>query len=237
MVTAPAPRSHPLNCLFIDVGGVLFDDTPLLDQLYHYITGALQRRNVVVTHESVLEERERLIATNSPGVYKAVLRKFSPDDETYREVLSEFRQWLEPRQGELNPVLPEVPEALADLAGKYKLAVAANQGAYLRGLLEQRGLLQFFSSITLSGEIGLSKPDPRFFERMLQDAGVKREYSLMVGDSLANDLRPAHTLGFRTVRVVAGGDNVRDDSAYSFVDGTVETLSQLPLLLSSWKSY
>jgi HAD superfamily hydrolase (TIGR01549 family) len=236
MSTLPPPKSHPVSWLFVDVGGVLLDDTPLLESLYRYITDALVARGVKVTLDAILAERERLIAAGVPGVYKSVLRKFAPNDETCRNVLSEFRAWLEPRQKELNPVLPGVHDALAKLAFHYKLALAANQGAYLRNLLEGLGLLRFFSFSTLSGDIGLSKPDPRFFEQMLADTGATCEKSVMIGDSLVNDLRPAHAFGFRTIRVIAGGDNVREASAYSFVDGTVASLQELPGLLAEWNT-
>ncbi|MFH0883027.1 MAG: HAD family hydrolase [bacterium] len=234
MSTLPPPKSHPVSWLFMDVGGVLLDDTPLLNQLYRYITDALVARGVDVSHAAILEERKRLIAEGIPSVYQSVLRRFAPDDKTFRAVLGEFRTWLEPRQKELNPMLPGVHDALADLASSYKLAIAANQGAYIRGLLEELGLLRFITSVTLSEDIGLSKPDPRFFKQMLMDAGAVRENAVMIGDSLANDLRPANGFGLRTVRIIAGGDNVRDDSAYSFVDGTVASLQGLPGLLAEW---
>jgi len=234
MTHQPPGKKHPISWLFMDVGGVLLDDAPLLDQLYRYVANALAERGMPVTLEAVLTERERLIGSGVAGVYKAVLRRFAPDEETFGAVLSEFRAWLKPRQKDLNPMLPGVKETLRLLANQYKLALAANQGAHIHTLLAELGLRGHFSAAAISGEIGISKPDPRFFQRLLKDTGASREEAVMVGDGLANDLRPAYEMGLRTVRVIAGGDNVRDDDAYSFVTGTVSSLPDLPNLLSSW---
>jgi HAD superfamily hydrolase (TIGR01549 family) len=169
-------------------------------------------------------------------VYKAVLSQFAPDQQTYDAVLSEFRSWLAPRQEELNPLREGVHDGLEKLSSKYRLALAANQGAYIHDLLARHGLRHYFSASMISGDVGLSKPDPEFFQRMLYDTGCSVKHAVMVGDSLTNDLIPAHRMGFRTVRVLAGGDNVRDDQAFEFVSGTVTGLAELPRLLTSWTS-
>lgn len=229
------PLHTPVEWLFLDVGGVLFDDEPLLDALYRYFGDALREKGVDVLQSEIERVRQELIQTRRSGVYKAVLRHFAPDEEAYRDVLSSFRRWLEPRQAELNPLRGGVPEALETLASRYKLALAANQGAYIHDLLRERGIRDHFSSATISGEIGLAKPDPAFFQRMLEDTGCSAEHAVMVGDSLTGDLLPACELGMRTVRVIAGGDNVSDPAAYHFVSGTIDSLSGLAPLLEQWK--
>ncbi|HEX4466184.1 MAG TPA: HAD family hydrolase [Solirubrobacteraceae bacterium] len=49
---------------------------------------------------------------------------------------------------------------------------------------------------------GRAKPDPSMFERALSRAGVSPEEAVMVGDSYAEDIAPAQTLGMRTVWVL-----------------------------------
>lgn len=229
------PKHAPLDWLFIDVGGVLLDDRPLLDALYRYVADALQRRGVDTGREEVLATRRRLVAAGVDGVYRRVLREHAPDRDTADEVLAEFREWLEPRQKELNPPREGVREALAALSDRYRLALAANQGAYIHDLLAEHELRRYFDEAAISGEIGVAKPDPAFFRHLLSACETTPGRAAMVGDSLPNDLRPAHELGMRTVRVIAGGDNVPGDEAYGFATGTVEGLHELPALLASWQ--
>ena len=235
-MSAPPAPSAPIEWLFIDVGGVLFDDTPLLDALYHYFSDGLTRLGTPTSLEDILATRQRFIQAGEDRVYQKVLRHHTASDTQATQLLQEFRTWLAPRQAELNPLIDGVPDALKRLGGRYHLALAANQGAYVRTLLAQRGIEEPFRGMVLSGEIGIAKPDPRFFQALFDHTGSTPATAVMVGDSLANDLRPAHALGLRTVRVVAGGDNLRDERAYGFVTGTVSSLAALPGLLDRWQT-
>jgi len=232
----PPPKLHPISWLFIDVGGVLLDDAPLLDELYRFIVEALITHGKPVTLPEVLAQRERMIHSGAASVYKSVLRHFAPDDTLFDQILGDFRRWLEPRQKELNPMFPGVPDALAKLSAEYNLALAANQGAYIHQILEELNIRRYFSSAFLSGEMGLTKPEELFFIKMLESTGCAVEEGVMIGDNLVNDLRPANRLGMRTVRVRAGADNVQDDGAYTFVTGTVSSMAELPDLFRSWRS-
>ena len=51
----------------------------------------------------------------------------------------------------------------------------------------------------ISGEVGVIKPDPRIFERLLHRFGVDARDSVFVDDSAAN-VAAAERLGFHAVR-------------------------------------
>lgn len=65
-------------------------------------------------------------------------------------------------------------------------------------------------SIVLSCVTGFRKPDPRNFERALDELGVRASEAVMVGDTYAHDILPALELGMRAVWVLARPDREAD---------------------------
>lgn len=236
--TPPAGRVPPLHApirwLFIDVGGPLLDDTPLLEAYYRFITRALMERGLAVDEARVQAARRRHIEAGTPSVHKATLFELAGDEEAAGEVLRAFRTWLRPRQADLNPPQPGVRDALAELSRRYRLALCANQGTQIHEILRGYGLREYFSAAAISGEVGLEKPDPRLFRHLLGETGARPGEVVMVGDSPGNDILPARALGMRTVRILTGPDSDPDSPIEA--DGTVPALRELPALLAQWES-
>lgn len=105
---------------------------------------------------------------------------------------------------EIEKLYPGVPELLATLATRFKLGVIANQSKGTETRLTRRGLRDQFSLLFASAELGLSKPDPEIFAGALSQAQCQPEDALMVGDRLDNDIGPAKSWGWSTVRVLQG---------------------------------
>ena len=57
----------------------------------------------------------------------------------------------------------------------------------------------YFDVLVDSNEVGATKPDPAIFEAGLERIGVSAEETVMVGDSLARDMRGALALGMAHV--------------------------------------
>lgn len=111
---------------------------------------------------------------------------------------------IERMELEISPdIAPNVREALADLHGKYKLAVVSDAiftpGKYLRGLLQKYGLLSYFDYFVFSDEIGHSKPHPAMFESIAEHFGVACEEIVHIGDRPHNDIGGPHQVGARGV--------------------------------------
>ncbi len=50
----------------------------------------------------------------------------------------------------------------------------------------------------------LTKPDPRYFEQILDKAGVEASESVMIGDRIDKDVIPAKQVGMKTIRIKTG---------------------------------
>lgn len=67
------------------------------------------------------------------------------------------------------------------------------------GRLDALGIRSAFDGIFVSDEIGFAKPDPRFFEYVLQRISVSSENCVVIGDSLTSDIAGANAAGINSV--------------------------------------
>ncbi len=94
--------------------------------------------------------------------------------------------------------------------------------------LARVGLRHYFDLLWTSRELGVNKPDPIFYERILESLGAPAESCVMVGDSVNNDIRPAKEIGMRTVWLAAPGEEPAPSS-----DRTIHHLGDLPGVIDS----
>jgi len=93
---------------------------------------------------------------------------------------------------------PDVRDCLAELSRRgYRLGAAANQPREAAPALVALGLP--FELVGMSDDWELSKPDPRFFERIARELALPPERIAYVGDRVDNDVRPAHAAGMTAV--------------------------------------
>ena len=82
----------------------------------------------------------------------------------------------------------------------YRFAMLTNGAASGQGAkIDASGLAPRFEVITISGDVGVGKPDRRVFELALSRLGQEASEAVMVGDSLENDIQGAGRMGMRTV--------------------------------------
>ncbi len=87
----------------------------------------------------------------------------------------------------------------------------------------------------MSDDLGLQKPDPKLFAHVLSTAQVSPARSVMVGDRLDYDVRPAKKAGMRAVWVLRG--EAPDDpttAQLAEADASVRTLTEVPAMLETW---
>lgn len=80
-----------------------------------------------------------------------------------------------------------------------RLLLVSNFYGNLPTVLREFRLAPYFSDVIESAAVGIRKPDPAIFRLALSRNDLKPDEVLVVGDSLKNDIQPAHTLGIPTV--------------------------------------
>jgi len=187
--------------IFFDVGNVLFSDDPVMTLIYQRMWEAIHQAQTDFSFDQLMAERERLIRMNSYGHYSMLALRYldsSAWETVHRAIQAEVRA------APLAYYIP-VPGArpvLEALVGRFRLAIAANQPASCRAMLQHYQLLSFFDVVGLSDEMDLAKPDPRFFQFLLKQAGVTAADVLMIGDRTDYDIGPAKRLGMKTIRLI-----------------------------------
>lgn len=87
---------------------------------------------------------------------------------------------------------PFAAEALERLSKTVKLYAASNGILQMQiSRLKKAGLLQYFSELFVSDDVGYEKPDSHFFSECVKRSGLARKDILMVGDSLTADIAGA----------------------------------------------
>ncbi|MFS8855788.1 HAD-IA family hydrolase [Synechococcus sp. H55.7] len=80
-----------------------------------------------------------------------------------------------------------------------RLGVISNFDSRLPGVLQQLQLGSYFSSLTLSTQVGYAKPDPRIFQAALAAQGIPPAAACHIGDSHREDYQGAKAAGLKAL--------------------------------------
>jgi len=158
--------------------------------------------------------------------WTAALAEHGIDDASLAD---ELAQAFPRERRKRHVLLPGAEEVLKTLCGRYKLGLITNGAADLqREKIDRSGLAGYFYSITISGDVGVGKPDPRMFTAALASLDAEPKTTVMVGNSLKSDIAAAQAVGLRAIWVnhtqAAGREDVHPDAE-------IASLSELPALI------
>uniref|UniRef100_A0AAU2UZU4 HAD family hydrolase n=1 Tax=Streptomyces sp. NBC_00003 TaxID=2903608 RepID=A0AAU2UZU4_9ACTN len=114
-----------------------------------------------------------------------------------------------------------------------RVIVAGNQTVRAGELLRRLDLPA--DLVATSDEWGVSKPQPAFFQRVLEAAGSAPHNTLYVGDHPVNDVFPAKAAGLRVAHIRRGpwGHWWADDSeVVAAADWRIDSLTQLTSIVA-----
>ena len=166
--------------------------------------------------------------------YNKMLSYFRKNKKGDLEALSFYGLDRPAWRTDLETLYPQTKEILEQLGQEYKLGIIANQLPGLEERLKDFGILDYFSAIFSSADLGLAKPDPAIFRLALQKTNCLPQQAIMIGDRLDNDIAPARRIGMKTIWVKQGfGRLAQVKNLDEGADWTVEKLTDvLPILLS-----
>jgi putative hydrolase of the HAD superfamily len=95
---------------------------------------------------------------------------------------------------------------LEELSSKYKIALVSNtMSDQPKKLLREAGLDRFFDLIYCSSDLGIRKPNPEIFKRVLNEFGIDPSEAVHVGDSVDADMRGAEKAGITGIWIKTPG--------------------------------
>ncbi len=212
--------------VFLDVGGVLYDDAVYARALLL----ALRELGADVSDEDFDAEYDACRRAQNGSFRARLTARFLGSDADVRDVERRASaHWHYPPEA-LEPDVRHCLETLA--AAKYRLGVIANQPSAVREAMRRDGIESYFDVWGVSDDLGIDKPDPRIFAHALEAAGVEPSRAAMVGDRLDYDVRPAKQAGMRAVWVLRGEAPAEPTpEQLAEADAAVRSLAELPAAL------
>ena len=106
----------------------------------------------------------------------------------------------------------------------YRLCLATGQHAQEKAkAMNKLGSKRYFDGIFGEDMVGRIKADPEYYRRVLAACQATPEETAVIGDSLPNDIIPAHTVGIRTIWVNRCGE---DPPSQARPEHTVASLTE-----------
>jgi HAD superfamily hydrolase (TIGR01549 family) len=117
----------------------------------------------------------------------------------------------------------------------YLIGISGNQPAQAETILGSLDLgVDFIAS---SSSWGLEKPDPRFFQKIIEVTKLSSSEIAYVGDRLDNDVLPAVQVGMKAVFIRRGpwGFIHARRPEVARAHARIESLAELPKVLEHWR--
>lgn len=135
----------------------------------------------------------RIIALNT-FESAGVLKQFSDFSAFFSELYIHFGT------GEAWFVYPDVLAALVNWRRiGIELGVLSNFDSRIYSVLQDLGLRDFFSSITIATQVRAAKPDPQIFAIALEKHNCSPDAAWHIGDSITEDYHGAKAAGLRGI--------------------------------------
>lgn len=141
----------------------------------------------------------------------------------------EIQYFYERRLSEECHFIDGARELLENLYGKYRLYITSNGTAFVQDRrIELSGIAKYFDDIFISEKLGAHKPSPVFFENCFaRIPDIKKEETLIVGDSLTSDILGGINAGIHTCHFCPGGEVEYTDIKPEFVCKSLDELEKI----------
>jgi len=223
----------PISTVFFDVGDVLFDENAQHLWLFHQLLLTLRAHGKNVFWDDFNAKRRELAALgpNPEAAIKGTMAFYcantSETEVLWHEAREQYQFMRKPRP--YGQLLDGITPVLRDLKQDFKLGVLANQHPPVAQAIADYGIADLFEVIVISEIVHLYKPDPAIFHYAFDQAGIRPEEAIFVGDRPDNDVGPAKAMGMKTVRFKRGIQYVYynpEDPAQT-ADATIESVAEL----------
>ncbi|MGB8343978.1 MAG: HAD family hydrolase [Ktedonobacteraceae bacterium] len=225
----PTIRTRAMRCLLFDFGDTLWSRRDLeqwrrMENASNTRAAALLRALTASDHwpdltdealgrclHKAIDERMNWLIHHQPyaqpngGMVAAeVLHRWKIADIDQAQGAAIFEA-LRVRIPQSRPLFADVLPTLAELRRRgFLLGAVSNRhwgGQIFQEDLETLGILQFIDPchIAISVDLGIRKPHPAIFHRVLHDLHVPSAQAAMVGDSLLSDITGARRIGLFTI--------------------------------------
>jgi 2-haloacid dehalogenase len=189
-----------LTTIIFDLGNVLIDWNPY--HLYRKLFGTDDDIKNFLENVCTMHWNEEQDAGRSVKDGTEILVEQFPEHEA--NIRAYYGRWIEMLGGAI-PGTVEIFQKLKD-SGRYKLYALTNWSTETFPMaLSKYDFLNWFDAIVVSGAEGMRKPDPRFYQLVLDRYQLKVGEVLFIDDNYRNILA-AREMGINSIHFTSAGD-------------------------------
>ncbi|TCJ97264.1 HAD family hydrolase [Nocardia alba] len=180
-----------IAAVVFDMDGVLIDSEPIWEQVRH--------EYVVLKGGRWQPDSQKKMMGMNTVEWSSYLADELGVAEPADEVAAAVIDLMADKYAHHVPLLPGAVDAVRRCAGSWKLGLASSSPATVIDLvLAKSGLLDYFTVVLSTEEVGRGKPAPDVYLTVAQRLGVEPNDCTAVEDS-TNGLRSAHSAGMRLI--------------------------------------
>lgn len=232
---------NQFKVIFFNVGGTLIQlkDTTLPALYAKNLSEIIGKR---LFHETIYEAfqkaEEWTISRKSHSLFSDLDQRkyqnvfYGHLGITNRRTINKIEAQLA-QQIEMEFILEKGAINLLKSLSEYDLGIISNWDESLIDILQELEIYDFFESITISGDVAISKPNIEIFKIALADfPKVKARETVYIGDDYHLDIIPAKQLKMMPILFDKGPSGLHGRPFYSNVDCIrIHTLKDIPTIL------
>lgn len=195
-------KNSKIRNIIFDLGDVILNiDVPIASKSFGELSGKEQAEIIQIFKENDLFRQFETGLLDEPKFRNYVREILNLPDLSDEAIDTAWNSLL-------LDLPPERVELLKKLAKKYRLFLLSNTSSIhitqvnkiLKASTGVEKLGDLFETVFLSYEMGLMKPDPRIYSRVLEEAGLLAEETLFLDDN-ADNIKGASEVGIATIHV------------------------------------
>ena len=193
-----------ITTVLLDAGGVILDESEHEEIRARHAVDILKAHIPDYSLDTYHSDIEEAVRSFCPRAYQYVFWKYAENDVSHFNHL--FGAYSEKCKQTLPPLrLTRGFEAeIREISKTWAVGIAGQYGQEILELLETHALLDSFTYRLTQDDFPITKPDPRYYEQILEAFGVAAQECIMVGDRIDKDIIPAKQVGMKTILIRVG---------------------------------
>ena len=190
--------------IFLDAGGVILDEENFEDNMAKIITKVIQNYCKNYALENYWNDVSDAVYRFVPRTYEYILFKNIVNIDKFKKAKQIKNNEEQKNLNNDFKLMDGIKGFVEQFSRNYKIGILGQYGIKFRNFLEEMNILQYFTFTEIQDSYKITKPDPRYFEAILNKCNCKAEECLMVGDRIDKDIIPVKMIGMKTIRIKTG---------------------------------
>lgn len=175
---------------------------------------AYLRDEIILTEEEELDRFTHFYTTAAENLPELKLTREQVEIIAYDKVFNDSNYLL----------FDDVKGALAQLKQRYKLGVISDTWPSIKRVLTNMGIYDCFDNLTMSYELGVTKPHPKMYKHALKAMGLPAHETIFI-DDIETNLDGAYAFGIQPVMAFTKPDS-RKSAKYPSMKRIPELLEE-----------